>query len=493
MAVPGDAPHPSPAGAVPAAPDGPPPLPEGFGVRPGPGFRSLDGGRVLLGGSPLRLLALRPRATALVNGWLAGTPVGPSVAERRLARRLVTSTLFLPQPGGPAPSPDQVTVVVPVRDRPSALAALLASLGDLTTVVVDDGSDDPDRTEAVARAAGAAVRRLAENRGPAAARNAGLADVRTPFVAFVDSDCRPAPGWLTPLLAQLADPSAAAAAPRILPPEGGRGWRDRYEAVRSPLDRGPVAGSVRPRSRIPFVPTAALVVRRAALGDPCFDERLRGGEDVDLVWRLVRAGWAIRYVPEAVVHHRRDESLGASLARRAFYGATAGPLARRHPDDLAPLSLSAWTAAAALALVARRPAVAGALTAVSAGLFARRLRPLVDHPWSVAARVVGEGTLRSTVAGASGLARVAGPLALAALLPRRTRPVAAAVVLLPALADWWATRPDLDPLRYTAAHAVDDAAYGAGVWLGCLRAKTLRPLRPDIVWRSPPGTGGPAS
>jgi mycofactocin glycosyltransferase len=138
--------------------------------------------------------------------------------------------------------------------------------------------------------------------------------------------------------------------------------------------------------------------------------------------------------------------------------------------------------------VARRPAVAGAIAAVSTGLFARRLRRVVEHPWSVAAQVVGEGTLRSSLASASGLARAAGPLALVALLPRRSRPAAAAVLVLPALADWWATRPDLDPVRYTAAHIADDAAYGAGVWLGCLRARALRPLLPEIVWRT--STGG---
>jgi hypothetical protein len=45
-------------------------------------------------------------------------------------------------------------------------------------------------------------------------------------------------------------------------------------------------------------------------------------------------------------------------------------------------------------------------------------------------------------------------------------------------------RGELDPIRYTALHAADDVAYGAGVWLGCLRARTVAPLVPRIAFRA---------
>jgi len=466
----------------------PSPLPAGFGLEAAPGLRILNGGRVLLGGSPIRLLALGAEAAAVVAGWRGGGVVSSRPAEQRLARRLVTATMFLPKPAGPSPLASEVTVVIPVRDRPGPLASLLASLEGLATVVVDDGSADPAASAQAAEAAGARFVALAENLGPAGARNAGMAHATTPLVAFIDSDCQATAGWLAPLLAHFADPMVAAVAPRVRPTgEGPGSWRDRYEAVRSPLDRGTRAGLVRPRSMIPFVPTAALVVRRSAVGDGGFDETLEGGEDVDFVWRLVEAGWDVRYVPTATVLHARTDGPGPWLLRRAFYGSTAGPLSRRHPDDLAPASTSAWTAAVAVALAGRRPGLALAVAAGSTALFARRLAPVLDRPWPLAATVVAEGTARSLVASASGLARAAGPLALAALVPRRTRAVAAFALAVPALVDWWATRPDLDPVRFTAAHIADDAAYGVGVWVGCIRSRTLRPLLPEIVWR----TAGP--
>ena len=61
---------------------------------------------------------------------------------------------------------------------------------------------------------------------------------------------------------------------------------------------------------------------------------------------------------------------------------------------------------------------------------------------------------------------------------RRTRPAALALLLAPPLDEWARRRPPLDPVRWTLASLADDAAYGAGVWRGCLRERTIAPLRP---------------
>ncbi len=67
---------------------------------------------------------------------------------------------------------------------------------------------------------------------------------------------------------------------------------------------------------------------------------------------------------------------------------------------------------------------------------------------------------------------------------RRTRKAAALALVLPALGDWVPDRGALDPLRFAALHVADDAAYGAGVWAGCARERTVTPLLPRISWRS---------
>jgi mycofactocin system glycosyltransferase len=461
------------------------PLPPTFGLTADEGTTLLDGGRVIMGGSPLRLLRVSSRASAVITRWQGGALVGDRKGLPVLARRLVSAGAFLPRPGPAGFGHDDITTVIPVRDRPDQLQRLLSTLDAKRCVVVDDASSDPARTSVIAEQAGAKVIALSVNLGPSAARNAGLARADTPLVLFIDSDCVPEDGWLEPLLAHFNDPMVVAAAPRIVPLSSAPPTSlTRYEAVRSSLDRGQTPGLVRPMSRIPYVPSAALMIRRAAVPDTLFDPRLRGGEDVDLVWRLVRAGWDVRYEPESRVRHNGPRTMGPWLERRAFYGTTAGPLARRHQGSLAPLHTSAWTAAVWVLAAARRPLPAAGVLAASTFVLARRLRGLVDEPVKVASRIAAGGTARSALPALSGLTRAWSPALLVALCWRRTRRAAALALLGPAVSDWVAAPGGLDPARYSALHVADDLAYGTGVWLGCLRARTLAPLLPRVEFRA---------
>jgi mycofactocin system glycosyltransferase len=460
------------------------PLPSDFSLSMDPATSTFDGGRVLMGGSPLRLLRVTSRASALIRQWGEGASVGDRTSEQMLARRLVASGVFVPRPGPPSFGVDDVTVVIPVRDRPEELERLLVTLRGMRVLVVDDASADVARTRDIVDQEGGSLIALAENSGPSAARNAGFAQVRTPLVVFIDSDCLPEPGWLAPLLAHFDDPLVAAVAPRIAPLAVDPPTPlSRYEAVRSSLDRGGAAGLVRPLSRIPYVPSAALVVRRDVVADDLFDPALRGGEDVDLVWRLVEAGWDVRYEPASTVRHDGPRSLGSWLRRRAFYGSTAGPLARRHPKALVPLQTSVWTAGVWVLAYARKPVLATAFLGTSVAVLARRLKGLVDEPEKVAAQIAVGGTAKSTLPALGGLTRAWSPALVLALCWPRARCTVALAFLAPAVGSWIADRPLLDPVRYAALHVGDDLAYGSGVWLGSLKARTLAPLLPHIALR----------
>ena len=442
---------------------------------------------MLLGGSPLRLFRISERARQLVARWKAGAPVGSGRGAQLLARRLVSSGAFAARPGDGALGPPDVTVVVPVRDRAAHLDRVLGALRGMDCIVVDDASADAGATKEIAERHGARFVGLTVNVGPAGARNAGLAGVHGALVAFVDSDCVPRDGWLGPLLGHFDDPLVAAVAPRIVQVPGRRADGRLPVVPRSSLDRGARAGPVRPGSRIPFVPSAAIVVRvDAASGSDVFDATLRGGEDVDLEWRLDAAGWDVRYEPASTVAHDGPTTLGSFLSRRAFYGTTAAPLSRRHGDALAPVHVSAWSLAVWGLMLARRPVLALAALAVSVAILARRLRGLVRDPVAVAAHIAGGGTARAALPALGSLARAWSPALVLGLAFRRTRRASALALLLPALADRSDTdRADTDAVRAAALHVADDVAYGAGVWVGCARERTLVPLIPRISWRSP--------
>ena len=415
---------------------------------------------MLVGGSPVRVLRLTASGARHVAGWWTGTPVPDNPRARALARRLLDTGIAHPVPRDPWFLRD-VTVIVPVRDRQAELARCLAGLTRLPRViVVDDGSDDPAAVARVAAGTGARVLRRPVNGGPGAARNTGLAAAETTLVAFLDSDCVPGPGWLDRLLPHFADPAVGAVAPRIVPAGTGRTWLARYEGASSTLDMGTRASIVRPGSRVPYVPGAALVVRKAAAGAG-FAEDIRIGEDVDFVWRLAASGWRVRYEPGAVMPHQHRVRLFAWLARRRDYGTSAAALELRHPGAVRPLYVSRWTALAWLAVVFGRPAAGAAVTAAGVALLARRLarltgeqwpRPTGSTAWPLAARLAGGGTLAAGRPLGSAISRTWWPVAVpAAIAMRRLRLPLAALVLAPPLLDWLDRRPPLDPARHVTA------------------------------------------
>jgi mycofactocin system glycosyltransferase len=447
-------------------------------------------GRVLLGGSPIRVVQLSPAGRATVARWFeAADRSSLSAGERGLLDRLVDAGIVVPRPApgdGPFRAAD-LTAVVPVRDRAAQLDTTLAALASGLPVghllVVDDGSEDPVAVAEVAARHGADVVRRDVSGGPAAARNAALARVATPLVAFVDSDVVVTPGWLDPLLGLFGDERVALAAPRVTSPPGPS-IRERYDSARAPLDLGAEPGPVRPRTRVAYVPSAAIVCRVAALeAVGGFDEAMAMGEDVDLCWRLDEAGWRCRYAgAESVVEHHDEPERGGWPAwwrRRRDYGTSAAPLDDRHPGAVSPLGISPWSAAVWGLVVTGHPGAAGAVAGGTAAAMVRKLDAIAPK---VAVGVVLRGHLGAGELIARALVRPWFPFTLgAAAMSRRARRIALAAAIVPPLFDWWRRRPPVDPIRWTAVSLLDDVAYSTGVWAGALSGRSFGALRPILT------------
>jgi mycofactocin system glycosyltransferase len=411
-----------------------------------------------------------------------------------LARRLTDAGLAHPRPPHQRGAPD-VTVIIPARDRAAMLARTLDALGGrYPVVVVDDGSRAPAAVAGVAAARGATLVRQ-PNSGPGAARNTGLAGVTSELVAFLDSDCEPGPGWIEMLAGHFADPLVGAVAPRITAPPADSAAGPSGVASRS-LDLGDREARVAPATRVSYVPTAALLARRSALADvsrdrAVFDPALRYGEDVDLIWRLHNAGWRVRYEPAVQVPHHEPATWAGLLARRFRYGTSAGPLAVRHPDAMAPLALQAWPAVTVGGLLARKPVIAGAGFAAAVLTVSATLR----HA-GVPTRGLVPATVTATRQTWLGIGRYltqfAAPLLVAAIArpgggtaARRwgRRTAAASLLLGPPLVTWASRRPGIGPAPFALAQIADDVCYGAGVWTGAILAGTAVPVRPVLVRR----------
>jgi N-acetylglucosaminyl-diphospho-decaprenol L-rhamnosyltransferase len=201
-------------------------------------------------------------------------------------------------------------------------------------VVVDNASSDSS-VDGLRRAQpGVRVVHSGANLGYARAANLGIAATAAPVVAVLNPDTVLAPGTGAALLARFAaDPALGAAGPRLCNPDGtvypsarqvpglvdavGHGllffvWRDNPFTARY---RETGADPERPRD-VDWVSGAAVWLRRAALDDVGgWDERyFMYVEDVDLCWRLRRAGWRVAYEPAGTVEHL----LGVSTAGRPY-------------------------------------------------------------------------------------------------------------------------------------------------------------------------------
>lgn len=406
------------------------------------------------------------------------------VADGALALRLLDGNLADPVLDDVAPlDPAELTVVLPVHGRADELDRALAALEPLRCLVVDDASPTPLAPDA----SHAEVVRLDVNVGPAGARNAGLARVSTPYVAFVDCDVTVTADTLLRLGRHFADDRVALVAPRI----EGRArsarprWFERYDERAASLNLGDVGCSVRPGAAVGWLPSACLVGRTDLLAGEMggFDGAMRVGEDVDLVWRLVDAGKVVRYDPGEAAHHDARSTLRGWMGRKYVYGTGGAPLAERHGDKGAVAVLSPAMATAAAALLLRRWwSVPVALLCAGRGVQVLR-RTLPDVPGrdrlavDLSARGLGWSLRQES---ALLLRHWWPPVAVAAVFSRSVRRALVSALVVDAVV---ARGSGLGGRR------LDDLAYGAGLWSGVLRSRSRATWGAVGVRRTPSERG----
>ena len=332
-----------------------------------------------------------------------------------------------PDPAAADADVDDVTVVVPVQDRPAALDRLLGSLPSVVpVVVVDDGSADPDAVAAVADRHGARLVVHRRNLGPAAARNTGLRHVETEFAAFCDSDVVPEPGWLGVLRRHLDDPALAVVAPRILGsvPRDGRRLAGALRAgALLARPRRPPRGGPRATERCRTSPARACwpASTRSATASTsgCASARTStwsGG--------CSAPGGACATSPPRPCGTSTARTSASGFAARRSTAPSAAALAARHADAVSPMVVTPWTAVVSAALLAQRrwslPVAAGALAAATVATASRLGRS--DRPVRVAAALTLEGAVAAGWQTGAALTRHYWPLAAVACLGSATRP-----------------------------------------------------------------------
>jgi mycofactocin system glycosyltransferase len=352
-------------------------------------------------------------------------------------------------------------------------------------IVVDDASEPP----LAPWLADLPIRLLRQehNIGQSAARNLAAAEARGTVLAFIDNDCVAEADWLRALVPYLNEPAIGIVGGKVAAPPT-QGPVAAFEAVRSPLDMGTVEAEVAPGAPVSYLPTCNLLVRRELLlSQGGFDAGMRLGEDVDFIWRTLQTGARACYVPAGRIVHEHRVQLGALLRRRADYGSSEADLQRRHPQGrrVMPLPLVNLLLLLMLALLPDAwPLGLAALGLVGLELIdkqrrLKRLDVLVPLGWTI--RALGREHAASLYHLSANVVRYYSlPLLILGGVQPGLLPVLLLLFLVAPVGDYRRRRPNLSLPRFVSLYWLEMAAYQLGVWRGCWRRCTLRPLLPKL-------------
>lgn len=214
------------------------------------------------------------------------------------------------------------SVVVPTYQRVDCLERCLAALGrhrpaECEIVVVDDASPSRDIETLCRQFSFVQYLRQSRRGGFAQAANAGIRATTGDIVQLLNDDAEVQPAWAAPALSWFNDPSIGAVAPLVgIWPCGERidSAGDRYYVggvAAKRLHRQ--AATATPAGDFVFGASASSAFyRRSALDRVgLFPENFGSYfEDVDLAFRLQRAGYRARFEPASQVLHRVSASFG---------------------------------------------------------------------------------------------------------------------------------------------------------------------------------------
>ena len=205
------------------------------------------------------------------------------------------------------------------------MAALKEYPGAGESIVVDDGSSD-DSCEILAEEFPETRLVLHErNRGFAEAVHSGVQAARFEFLILLNSDVRPEPGFIAPLVRRLREPPVFSVSPLILEETGKihpcslncfSARQSRFKRHREVWARPVPMGLARPSV---FASGGSMAVKKSRfleLGGflPIF--RPFYWEDFDLGIRAWRRGWRVVMEPSSVVVHQSRGSIRENVARR---------------------------------------------------------------------------------------------------------------------------------------------------------------------------------
>jgi len=177
------------------------------------------------------------------------------------------------------------------------------------------------------------------NQGLSAARNLGASVAKGEIISYIDDDAIPDPDWLLYLATSFLNTNCAAVGgPNIAPNE--------VTFIADCVDHSPGSPShvLFTDMEAEHIPGCNFSIRKAALNElGGFDPQFRAaGDDVDLCWRIVDAGFKIGFNPGAMVFHHRRRTIRSYWKQQFGYGKAEALLERKWPQKYNNIGHKTW-------------------------------------------------------------------------------------------------------------------------------------------------------
>ena len=214
------------------------------------------------------------------------------------------------------------SIVIAIRNEAQHIEKCIDSVfsqdykGEYEVIVVDGMSDD-GTYKLLKKLQKKYTLKLLKNPklNAAAGRNIGIENSKGDFIAFIDGDAVASKNWLSQIENVFGKKDVAGVGgPDMLPKDSTDKARRIGHVMTSPLVRG---GRFNPSTQhslseeekyVEHIPTCNLCLKREIFDKAgMFDEEFVKGQDLELNYRIVNAGYKLLYSPKIkVIHHRKN-------------------------------------------------------------------------------------------------------------------------------------------------------------------------------------------
>ena len=167
-----------------------------------------------------------------------------------------------------------------------------------------------------------------KNAGPATARNKGIQESRGELIAFTDADCVPSPSWISLLVKNFTDTKIAVVA-------GSYGIINRENSLAMSIHREIRFRHLHLMPKFPksFGSYNFCAKRNILVDLGGFDTtyRFASGEDNDLSYKILKAGYKIYFDPDAIVDHHHPDEVWGYLKSQFRHGFWRAKMYKDHP------------------------------------------------------------------------------------------------------------------------------------------------------------------